>query len=196
MDGQNLFNSAKEAFGYDFPNYDPLKLAEAVCRIQGWKLERLYFYTGLPEVTDRRHTFWVKKLQVLGSRGVIIFTRPVRHTLQPVLLPSGIVARARVGREKGVDVRLALDAVRYALDGSYDVALFFTQDQDIAEAVEELSRISAQSGRWIKAGCAFPVGPTTVNARGIRGAQAIRIDKALYDSCIDPNDYRPRAPAR
>src|SRR5207247_6017590 len=99
---------------------------------------------------------------------------------------------ARVGREKGIDVRIALDAIRYALDGSYDVALFFTQDQDLAEAVEELGRISDQMGRWIKAGCAYPVGDTTVNPRGIRGAKAIKINKGLYDSCIDPIDYRPK----
>ena len=49
FDGQNLFNAAKEAFGYDWPNYDPLKLATAICRIQGWKLERIHFYTGIPE---------------------------------------------------------------------------------------------------------------------------------------------------
>ena len=27
VDGQNLFYAAKEAFGYTYPNYDPLKLA-------------------------------------------------------------------------------------------------------------------------------------------------------------------------
>jgi len=27
VDGQNLFNAAKEAFGYTYPNYDVLKLA-------------------------------------------------------------------------------------------------------------------------------------------------------------------------
>jgi hypothetical protein len=34
VDGQNLFYAAKYAFGYSWPNYDPLKLAQAVCHIQ------------------------------------------------------------------------------------------------------------------------------------------------------------------
>jgi hypothetical protein len=38
FDGQNLFYAAKYAFGYSWPNYDPLKLAQAVCRAQGWQL--------------------------------------------------------------------------------------------------------------------------------------------------------------
>ena len=29
--GQNLFHGAKEAFGYTYPNYDPVDLAKAVC---------------------------------------------------------------------------------------------------------------------------------------------------------------------
>lgn len=35
FDGQNLFYAAKYAFGYAWPNYDPLKLAQAVCRTRG-----------------------------------------------------------------------------------------------------------------------------------------------------------------
>lgn len=35
IDGQNLFYAAKEAFGYTYPNYDPLKLARALCNGQG-----------------------------------------------------------------------------------------------------------------------------------------------------------------
>jgi hypothetical protein len=28
IDGQNLFYAAKQAFGYNYPNYDPLRLAQ------------------------------------------------------------------------------------------------------------------------------------------------------------------------
>ena len=39
VDGQNLFHAAREAFGYRYPNYDVLKLAELICRKQKWQLE-------------------------------------------------------------------------------------------------------------------------------------------------------------
>jgi hypothetical protein len=38
FDGQNLFHCAKAAFGYTFPNYDPVVLANAVCAQKGWRL--------------------------------------------------------------------------------------------------------------------------------------------------------------
>jgi hypothetical protein len=44
--------------------------------------------------------------------------------------------------------------------------------------------------RWIKIACAFPVSPTVENPRGINGADWIEIDRKMYDSCLDPLDYR------
>ena len=90
-----------------------------------------------------------------------------------------------------MDVRLALDVVRLALDDQYDVALIFSQDQDLSEADDEVKTISIQQNRWIKRVCAFPVSPTTQNKRGINGTDWIRIDRKTYDACLDANDYRP-----
>ena len=33
---------------------------------------------------------------------------------------------------------------------------------------------------------------TVPKVRGINGTDWIRIDRATYDACIDPNDYRPK----
>ncbi len=52
MDGQNLFYAAKEAFGYAYPNYEPLKLGNELCTAQGWDLARIHFYTGVPDRQD------------------------------------------------------------------------------------------------------------------------------------------------
>jgi hypothetical protein len=77
-----------------------------------------------------------------------------------------------------------------ARENRYDVALVFSQDQDLSEAADEVKAISAQQARWIKVACAFPVSPTSVNCRGINRTEWIRIDRATYDACLDPNDYR------
>jgi hypothetical protein len=37
VDGQNLFHAAQEAFGYDYPNYHPLALADRLCAERGWR---------------------------------------------------------------------------------------------------------------------------------------------------------------
>jgi hypothetical protein len=32
FDGQNLFHAAREAYGYTYPNYNPVALAGRICR--------------------------------------------------------------------------------------------------------------------------------------------------------------------
>ena len=194
VDGQNLFYVAKKAFGYRFPNYNPKALAERISADRGWTLSETFFYTGIPDRTDNAfwNHFWTAKLAVMGTRGIRTFSRSLRYRNQTVPLPGGGTTTILVGEEKGIDVRLALDVVRMARENLYDVALIFSQDQDLSEAAVEVKAISMQQGRWIKVACAFPVSPTAENRRGINGTDWIKIDRAVYDACLDPNDYRPK----
>jgi uncharacterized LabA/DUF88 family protein len=192
VDGQNLFNAAKEAFGYTFPNYDVLKLAGEVASLGGWHLTQTRFYTGVPERSDPRQAFWNNKLAALGRQGVVLFSRALRYHQEEVPLPDGSASKVRVPVEKGVDVRLALDLIRLALAGEFDVAIIFSQDQDYSEAAREIRSISKAENRWIKVVSAFPVSPASRNKRGIELTDWIRVDKATYDRCLDPAEYRPK----
>jgi len=194
VDGQNLFYAATKAFGYRFPNYNPKALAGRISAERGWTSSETFFYTGIPDRADNVfwNHFWTAKLAVMGTRGIRTFSRSLRYRNQTVPLPGGGTTTILVGEEKGIDVRLALDVVRMAREKLYDVALIFSQDQDLSEAADEVKAISVQQGRWIKVACAFPVSPTAENRRGINGADWIKIDRATYDACLDPNDYRPK----
>ena len=194
VDGQALYHSAREAFGYVFPNYDVTKLAQAVADLRGWQLVKVYFYTGIPEKHEQQfwHEFWAAKLAIMGTRNITTFTRPLRYSNKTVTLKDGTTQTVRIPREKGIDLRLALDAVRLAWQSDYDVALIFSQDQDLSEAVDEIRMISKRHRRWIKVASAYPSSPTCPNDRGINGADWIKIHKATYDLCIDPIDYRPK----
>jgi len=112
-----------------------------------------------------------------------------------VNLPDGTRHSFLVGEEKGIDVRLALDIVRMAHRGEYDVAVVFSQDQDLSEAAGEIRHIAREQDRWIKIASAFPVSPTAKNRRGIDRTDWIGIDRATYDACLDPRDYRPKSAA-
>jgi uncharacterized LabA/DUF88 family protein len=194
VDGQNLFHAAREAFGYSFPNYDVLALAQAVCTARSWELKTAYFYTGVPDAADnpRWNHFWVAKLAVMGTRGVQTFSRPLRYRNQTITLKDGTTVTTLVGQEKGVDVRIALDVVRLARENAYEVALLFSQDQDLSEVADEVRAISRDQGRWIKIACAFPLSPTSRNRRGVNKTDWMPIDRATYDACLDPNNYRPK----
>ena len=192
IDGQNLFYSAKESFGYVYPNYDLRCLSQTVCKAQGWDLKRIQFYTGIPDAGDNAYwnNFWKAKLAHMGRIGIHVFSRPLRYRNQTVKLPDGTTHTFLVGQEKGVDIRIALDAVHMAHENVYDVCLIFSQDQDLTEAVEEIKHIATAQGRWIKVACAFPISPTSRNKRGIDKTDWIKIDRETYDACLDQRDYR------
>ncbi len=194
VDGQNLFYAAKNAFGQRYPNYDVRALAKALCASQAWQLERVLFYTGVPDAADNAgwNHFWSAKLAQMGREGVSIFSRPLRYRNQTVQLPDGQSHTFLVGQEKGVDVRLALDVVAKAYENALDVALVLSQDQDLSEVADEIRRIAVMQQRWIKIACAFPSSPASTNRRGINGTDWIRIDRATYDRCLDTRDYRPK----
>jgi hypothetical protein len=99
IDGQNLFYAAKYAFGYNFPNYDVAALSDAVCRDSGWTLSKVHFYTGIPSVQDDPfwNHFWSAKLAVMGTRGVVTFSRHLKYRNQTVPLPDGTTTTVLVG---------------------------------------------------------------------------------------------------
>jgi uncharacterized LabA/DUF88 family protein len=194
FDGQNLFHSARSAFGYTYPNYDVAALGEAVCAARGWRLDQVRFYTGVPDPDDdaRWNAFWAAKLLHMSRQGIVTFTRALRYRNQVVNLPDGSQHTFLAAEEKGIDVRIALDVIRMAHRNEYDVALIFSQDQDLSEVAAEVRVISQEQDRWIKVASAFPVSPAARNKRGINSTDWVPIDRALYDRCLDPRDYRPK----
>lgn len=194
FDGQNLFHSVKAAFGYTFPNYDPVGLTKAVCDRQGWKVGGVRFYTGIPDVADKPfwNHFWTAKGAQMGREGVHVFTRPLRYRNKAIKLPDGSQHTFLDGDEKGIDVRIALDVIRLAHRRDYDVALLFCRDQDLSEVAEEIRVIASEQRRWIKVASAYPVSPAAPNVRGIDKTDWVKIDREMYDACIDSRDYRPK----
>ena len=128
----------------------------------------------------------------MGQTGIKVVTRPLRYRNKTDRLPGGIEHSFLAAEEKGIDVRIALDVISGARNRSYDVAIIFSQDQDLAEVASEIRTIANEQRRWIKIACAFLDSPTAHNRRGINITDWLRIDRAMYDRCIDPRDYRPR----
>lgn len=194
IDGQNLFHCAKQAFGYTFPNYDPMKLTHAVCAKYGWLCTGVRFYSGVPDAADSPHWnhFWTAKGAQMGRDGVRVFTRSLVYRNVQVRLPDGTTHAFLTGQEKGIDVRLALDVIGLAHRREYDVALLFCRDDDLSEVADEIRLLSQDQNRWIKICSAFPYSPAVRHHRGINKTDWVRVDRVMYDGCIDPRDYRPK----
>jgi len=194
FDGQNLFHSAKAAFGYKFPNFDPVALSKTLCAAKGWELGQVRFYTGVPDVADNAkwNHFWVAKCAQMGREGVHVFTRSLRYRNKEIRLPDGTTHSFLDGDEKGIDLRLALDVIRLAHQKIFDVALLFCRDQDLSELADDIKLISQEQKRWIKMASAYPYSPAVKTFRGIDRTEWCQIDRTMYDSCIDKRDYRPK----
>ena len=121
-----------------------------------------------------------------------MYSRPLRYRNKVVRLPDGTEHSYLTGEEKGIDVRIAIDVIGLAWQNTFDVALVFSQDQDLSEVAREIRDIARRQDRWIKIASAFPVSPVTANRKGINWTDWIRIDRATYDACLDPRDYRPK----
>ena len=195
FDGQNLFHAVHNAFGYTYPNYDPLALARTVCTAQQWQLAQARFYTGVPAPTDNPlwNHFWTAKLLAMSRAGIHVYSRPLRYRNKAITLSDGTQHTFLVPEEKGIDVRIALDVIRLGHHRRYDVALVFSQDQDLSEVADEVRTIAREQSRWIKIASAYPVSPTTRNTRGINRTDWLPIDRATYDACRDSRDYRPKS---
>lgn len=191
IDGQNLYHHSRAAFNVTHPNYDVLALARTICQSKDWFFKAVRFYTGTPELEDDPfwHNFWAKKLLAIRRQGAHVFSRRLRYRTKQITI-DGNVHTITVGEEKGIDIRIALDCVGLALSNDLDVAVIFSQDQDMSEVVDEIKKIARLQKRWIKVACAFPLSATASNARGINGAEWVPFDEALYNKCLDPRDYR------
>lgn len=184
FDCQNLFGAVKKLWGYSFPNFDPVKLSKLIISKQApsmWKLTSINLYTGIHEVSVNPYwyNFWNRKLSNHRSQDtrVRFFTSPLRYS-------------DNVPREKGIDIRIALDLVRMARSNQYDVAVLFSQDNDFSEVAKEIRDIAEEKNRWIKIASAYPCDSINRGIRGVNRTDWITISKSEYDSCIDDSDYR------
>jgi hypothetical protein len=135
----------------------------------------------------------------MGRQGIKIYSRSLVYRNKVIRLPDTWASCGRgkrytflVGIEKGIDVRLALDVIRKALRNDYDVALIFSQDQDLSEVADEIRDVAQGQGGWIKIASAYPSSPVYRNRRGVGKTDWLPIDRATYDNCIDSRDYRPK----
>ncbi len=137
IDYQNIYRTAREAFGWQnepgqFGNFRPLSLARLLTREADRDLVAVHVYTGVPvpDRDSRGHGAMQRRTQAWVADDpnlVHLHTRSLRYPPPQ-------------GREKGVDVELAIDFVRLALDDAYELAILASADTDLVPALEFVSQ--------------------------------------------------------
>jgi len=153
IDFQNTCLGARDRFYPREPAYkgtfDPLKLATLVVsrRLEPTALVAVHVYRGLPDATlePKGHAAAMRQkvAHEAAGRGLVIYHhRPLRY-------PAGF-PRERP-QEKGVDVELAIDFVRLAVQRAYEVGILISCDTDLRPALETV--LSLQSPRSMYPRC-------------------------------------------
>jgi uncharacterized LabA/DUF88 family protein len=169
IDAQNAYMTARDAFGWTgeigrFGSFKPLPLARLLSA--GRDLKQVRIYTGVPsnekdktgyQATQRRIATWKAE----GAALVEVYERVLNYP--PKERP----------REKGIDVLLAIDLVRLALDeDGFDVAVLLSGDTDLVPALEFVvdhkGAGSIEAAMWeplANCECAEPLGVSTDGGR-------------------------------
>ncbi len=193
IDGQNFYLSAKRAFGLRYPDFDIPSLGRHLSdRIGGGYDPVVRFYIGMPiaRFSPMWTRFWTNKLEAARGAGVEVTTRELRYlTETDPHAPGGI--RVVSAREKGIDLRIALDVMAAARRPDCANILIVSRDQDFREVIADIRTMCAFTRRDIGLWSAFP---TVLDApalnRGVDGTREIRISRSDYDRLRDPADYR------
>lgn len=138
VDYQNVFGTARQCFhhatevGPTSGQIDPVKLGQLIVskRVRPSVLKQVRVYRGLPDATRQPRAYAANERQTaawLRSPLVCVLRRPLRY---PRNWPQ------EKAQEKGVDVALAIDFVRLAAQGAYDVGILVSTDSDLKPALE------------------------------------------------------------
>ncbi|MDI6892285.1 MAG: NYN domain-containing protein [Actinomycetota bacterium] len=201
VDGQNFYNDCRKMFGKGETH--PHLLGEELCSERfgsDRKLRQVRFYTGIhtPDGNPKMHAYMTRRLEMMKATGVWTFARSLKYSKEWVRNREGGPEFIEItkGREKGVDVRLALDLVWLALAEGFDVAVVVSTDTDLDEAVKDVLELREITGRWLaveNAVCVPPVNPATGRRppfKRLRSARRLlRIDQEIFDRIRDDTDY-------
>ena len=163
IDYQNVYHRARDSFfGGAGPNpltghVHPLKVGELLCDLGRTKdfrriLGGVRVYRARPDQRSGRNLERAAKTQMTcwaNTTGVTVCARPMDYI--------ETVRRGKVrwqGREKGIDVMLAVDLVDMARTDVYDTAVVFSADTDLVPALEAAVRIGKriETATWLGPG--------------------------------------------
>lgn len=193
IDYQNVVLGAHHRFGSAgtanrIANLDPVKLGQLLVSRQNSEgtLSEVRVYRGLPSSAREPLAFSANDRQTdAWSRTAAITT--IRR---PILYPRGWPDVP--AREKGIDVSLAIDTLRLALERKYDAGILFSSDTDLVPALETLAELNL--ARFEVAAWA---GTPRLRLPGTGRPWCHFLSRVDYAAVIDPVDYTkpPTRPA-
>lgn len=132
IDGNNFYNGAKELINdksISLLKFDYSKFGEFLCK-SNTLVETRYYIGAITRGNDKKS----EKMYADQQRLIALLQR---HNV-PVILGTIIRHPDKTFHEKGVDVRIAVEMIRFARLDKYDKAILISSDTDLVPAVEEV----------------------------------------------------------
>ncbi len=189
IDAQNMYRGARRAYGWEnhagqYGNFRPIGLARILTPGEDRILTEARVYTGVPTVkndprgnaiTQRRMAAWITDNPEL----VQVFPRSLKYP------PPR-------GQEKGVDVELAIDIVRLAMDDAFDIVVLASTDTDLMPPLELIAKRFPE--KIIETAAFKPVPGCEADANpalDLSGGGVIRklMDKKHFDRIADTRNF-------
>lgn len=197
LDWQNLYSGARRMFHSGYDPYsdgqvDPVLLGTWLAsRNPGQALKQVRIYRGLPDSTKQPEAYAANERQAAAwssSPYVHVYRRALQY---PRGWPDACLAGERP-REKGIDVALAIDFVRLAIEDAYDVGVLVSSDTDLKPALEAVWDFKGASGPRPET-AAWSVPEQHCRRLALAKPRSLWchwMDEALYRTVKDPTDYR------
>jgi hypothetical protein len=196
IDYQNVYEDFRRAFcsGQLLPthgqfNPDALaqKLVDRGPANERWILSETRVYLGRPspDRDARGAGAHDRQTQLWRDRGVIVRPRPLQY------LPG------QRPRQKGVDVELAVDVVRMAVEKRYDIGIVASTDTDMLPAVEAVDRLRGAERLPRLCVVAYAGLPKSLQLpdHGARQPYVMRVRRIEYNDVRDGTVYVERRDA-
>ena len=201
IDYQNVYHCAREAFGD--PQTDPPTFGHVRPHRLGLLLKQLgeevdparelvavTIYRGKPGTKSHPRLQSAFARQVAAWMALPLTTvkmRPLRY--EPVEWSSDQPTRWR-GKEKGIDVLMALDIALGARDNRYEVAVIVSADTDLIPAID----VALQAGKRVETATwhsrALPTSPLRASDRRLWNHW---LDRQRFEYVRDDTDYLTNA---
>jgi len=193
IDGQNVHQDFRRAFVADADTaephigaFNPMALAERLVAMgpdfEEWTLKEVRAYVGSPLAHRQPTATAAHDRQMEKWRGWGVVTRA-----RPLYYPPG-----ETPRQKGVDVELAIDVFRMAVEKQYEIGIIVSTDQDIKPALEAVAKLRGSEPTPRICGVRYGDLPQRLTFTDDKGntTYCFRLLAADYMAVMDPTDYR------
>jgi len=157
IDGNNLYHNLKGS-KLEPSDINILKLCDFICSHFGFERGDIFYYISIPKMDDPVYFKHIKFLKSLNESGIKVITRKLQYKstteakigileiidkmnlcekCKPVVIGNLLTwIGSVIKKEKGIDVMLGVDTIRFTIEKQYESCIILSGDVDLLSAMK------------------------------------------------------------